>query len=154
MCVALNEIYREIYHESFDYGNFNNRKKLQKAVYLLETMGVSVGDYSFSWDKYGPYSLSLDYEAQKLVGFFGGEFSFSQFAKSCFAEIRRFISVNTDYECTEWMECVASLHYLKNVFRIDKSKLIEELQKRKPYLKNSKANLKALEIVERIGVGN
>ena len=35
MCVALKEIYREIYQESFNYENFNNRKKLQKAVYLL-----------------------------------------------------------------------------------------------------------------------
>ena len=154
MCVALKEIYREIYRESFDYENFNNRKKLQKAVYLLENMGVSVGDYSFSWDKYGPYSLSLDYDAQKLVGIEEKEFSFSEFAKSCFAEIREYISANNDYECTEWMECIASLHYLKNVFRITKSKLVEELQERKPYLSNMNANLKALEIVEGISVGN
>ena len=143
MCVALKEIYREIYRESFDYENFNNRKKLQKAVYLLENMGVSVGDYSFSWDKYGPYSLSLDYDAQKLVGIEEKKFSFSEY-----------ISANNDYECTEWMECIASLHYLKNVFKITKSKLVEELQERKPYLSNMNANLKALGIVEGISVGN
>lgn len=93
-------------------------------------------------------------QAQKLVGIEEKEFSFSEFAKSCFAEIRKYISANNDYECTEWMKCIASLHYLKNVFRITKSKLVEELQERKPYLSNMNANLKALEIVEGISVGN
>ena len=154
MCVALKEIYREIYEESFDYEVFNNRKKLQKAVYLLENMGVCVGDYSFSWDKYGPYSLSLDYDAQSLRDIAEKEFPFSKFAQSCFARIREYISANSSYDCTEWMECIASLHYLKNVFRINNNKLIEELQERKPYLIDKEANLKAMEIVEGISVGN
>ena len=62
---SLKAIYEKIYSSSFTYEDFENRKKLQKAVYLLENMGVAVGDYSFSWDSYGPYSLSLDDEANR-----------------------------------------------------------------------------------------
>lgn len=153
MCVALKEIYREIYQKPFNYEDFNDRKELQKAIYLLENMGVSVGDYSFSWDKYGPYSLSLDYDAQKLTETEEKKFLFSDLAKSCFTRIKEYISKNDSYTCAEWMECIASLHYLKNVFRVTQDRLIAELQKRKPYLSNEYANLKALKIVEGISVG-
>ena len=154
MCVALKEIYREIYQEPFDYEIFNNRIKLQKAVYLLENMGVSIGDYSFSWDKFGPYSLSLDYEAQKLPRIPEKQFSFSDFAMSCFGKIKEYISANNEYECADWMECIASLHYLKSVFKITENKLVEKLQEKKPRLSKTNANLKALEIVNGISVGN
>lgn len=65
MCDVLKEIYRKVYNETFIYGKLDHRIKLQKAVYILENMGVHVGDYSFSWNKYGPYSLGLDSDAQK-----------------------------------------------------------------------------------------
>ena len=64
MCEVLKEIYRKVYNEPFVYDNLDSRIKLQKAVYLLENMGVDVGDYSFSWNKYGPYSLGLDSDAR------------------------------------------------------------------------------------------
>lgn len=54
MCEVLKEIYRKVYNEPFVYDNLDSRIKLQKAVYLLENMGVDVGDYSFSWNKYIP----------------------------------------------------------------------------------------------------
>lgn len=48
MCDVLKEIYRKVYDESFNYCEVDDRIKLQKVVYLLENMGVQVGDYSFS----------------------------------------------------------------------------------------------------------
>lgn len=150
MCIALKEIYREVYQEPFDWDNFDNRKKLQKAVYLLENMGVNIGDYSFSWNKYGPYSLSLDCDAQRVAEIAEKEFTFSQFARDCFAKVREYSLEASSYECVEWMECIASLHYLKNVYKIRPGKLLIELQTRKPHLSNEEDNRRALKIADKI----
>ena len=50
------------------------------------------------------------------------------------------------------MECIASLHYLKNVLRYDEDFLLSELVERKPYLEDESANLKALSIMKDIKV--
>ena len=51
------------------------------------------------------------------------------------------------------MECIASLLYLKNIFRFTESDLVHELMKRKPYLSDESENKKALSILEEIKVG-
>lgn len=149
----LKSIYEKVYGSSFTYGDFENRKKLQKAVYLLENMGVTVGDYSFSWDSYGPYSFSLDCEASQLNEAKPQEFPFSCFAEESFARLREIIERNTKYDVSSWMECIASLHYLKNVFRFKEDDVIAELKQRKPHLSDDESNKVALEIVNTIKVG-
>ena len=52
-------VYNEIYGRDFDYSNFDQRMEMQKAIYLLQDMGVPVGDYGFRWYLHGPYSQSL-----------------------------------------------------------------------------------------------
>ena len=113
MCDVLKEIYRKVYDEAFVYGKLDHRIKLQKAVYILENMGVHVGDYSFSWNKYGPYSLGLDSDARKCDSKEEQEIIFSDIAESGFQKIRKYISEQISYTCVQWMECIASLHYLK-----------------------------------------
>lgn len=153
MCEVLKEIYRKIYNEQFVYEKLDDRIKLQKAVYLLENMGLHVGDYSFSWNKYGPYSLGLDSDAQNCSERDEQEVSFSSFAEKKFEKIRGYIEQQTIYSCVNWMECIASLLYLKNVFRFKGNNLIHELVERKPYLSNEEANKKALSILKEIKVG-
>lgn len=150
---SLKAIYEKVYGSSFAYGDFENRKKLQKAVYLLENMGVTVGDYSFSWDSYGPYSLSLDCEASQLNEANPQEFSFSRLAEESFTRLRAIAEKSTKYDAASWMECIASMHYLKNVFRIKEDDVIAELRRRKPYLSDDEANRDALAIVNTIKVG-
>ena len=150
---SLKAIYERVYGSSFTYADFESRKKLQKAVYLLENMGVDVGDYSFSWDSYGPYSLSLDCEASQLDESKPQEFSFSRFAEDSFARLRTIAEKATKYDVSSWMECVASMHYLKNVFRIRVENVIAELMQRKPYLSDDESNREALSIVNTIKVG-
>lgn len=149
----LKSIYEKVYCSSFSYEDFENRKKLQKAIYLLENMGVTVGDYSFSWDSYGPYSFSLDCEASQLNASEVQEFPFSSFAEESFARLRNIIEQNTKYDLSSWMECIASLHYLKNVFRFTEDEVILELKRRKSYLSDDESNKTALEIVNTIKVG-
>ena len=150
MCDVLREIYQEIYDAKFDFNNFDDRKKMQKAIYLLENMGVYVGDYSFSWDKYGPYSIGLDCDAQRICKGENLNVGFSEFAKNRFAELRGYIKEQDAYNCVDWMECIASLHYLKEVLKINDENLIPELVNRKNYLNNNISNKKALAIVEKI----
>lgn len=153
MCEVLKEIYRKVYNEPFVYDNLDNRIKLQKAVYLLENMGVDVGDYSFSWNKYGPYSLGLDNDARNCSIKVEQEVSFSSTAEHGFEKLREYINEQIEYNCTRWMECIASLYFLKNIYRFKESQLISELEKRKPYLSNKEANKKALSIAKGIKVG-
>lgn len=150
---SLKAIYEKVYGSSFAYGDFEKRKKLQKAVYLLENMGVTVGDYSFSWDSYGPYSLSLDCEASQLNEADFQEFSFSRFAEDSFTRLKEIAEKRTNYDAASWMECIASLHYLKNVFRIKEDDVIVELMRRKPHLSDVEANRDAMAIVNTIKVG-
>ena len=149
----LQEIYCKIYDDVFSYDDFESRKKLQKAVYLLENMGVYIGDYSFSWDTYGPYSLSLDCTASQIRENDEIFHPFSEFAEECFGKVKNIVNQNSQYDCAIWMECVASLHYLKNVFRYKDETVIDELVKRKPYLTNIEANRQALKIANTIKVG-
>lgn len=150
---SLKVIYKKIYGNAFTYSDFDSRKKLQKAVYLLENMGVTVGDYSFSWDSYGPYSLSLDCDASQLNEEDPPELSFSSFAEKSFARLREIIAKGVKYNETSWMECIASIHYLMNVFRIKEDDVIAELKRRKSYLSDDEANQDALAIVNTIKVG-
>lgn len=150
---SLKAIYERVYGSPFTYGDFENRKKLQKAVYLLENMGVDVGDYSFSWDSYGPYSLNLDCEASQLDEGIQQEFSFSSFAEDAFNRLRKIAEANTKYDISSWMECIASMHYLKNVFRIQEDNVISELVRRKPHLSDTETNQAALAIANTIKMG-
>lgn len=153
MCEVLKEIYIKIYGKSFVYESLDDRIKLQKAVYVLENMGVHVGDYSFSWNKYGPYSLALDSDAQNCSDIEEQEVVFSSFAEEKFGKIRNYIEKKNTYSCVNWMECIASLLYLKNIFRFTESDLVHELMERKPYLSDESENKKALSILEEIKVG-
>lgn len=154
MCDVLKEIYRKVYEEPFIYSQLDNRIKLQKAVYLLENMGLHVGDYSFSWNKYGPYSLALDSDAQNCSLLGEQSVVFSDFAEKNFEKLRGYIAQKIVYNCTQWMECITSLYYLKNIYRYSEDKLISELVERKPYLSNEQANLTALSIIKKIKVGS
>ena len=119
MCDVLREVYNGVLDEQFDYANFNKRVKLQKVVYLLENMGVHVGNYSFTWNKYGPYSIALDDDAyrcsqkeeNRLV-------NFTDEAKSAFEQIKSIISKRSVYEDFNWLECISSLHFLNYVFQL------------------------------------
>lgn len=150
MCEVLKELYSEVYSEAFNYSKINDRIKLQKAVYLMENMGVYVGDYSFSWEKYGPYSLALDYDAKSCSETANIEVTFSDYAKQCIARLREFLDLHGEYSSLSWMECIAALHYLKYVFRFSDNTVMEELKTRKPHLTNDELNRKALSIANSI----
>lgn len=149
---VLNEVYQSVYNEPFTYGELEKRMKMQKAVYLLENMGVYVGDYGFVWSKYGPYSLGLDSDAELCGNMLPRNVVFSKTAINAFKDIQSYIKQETSYPCDKWMECIASIHYLKNIFRIKEENLFDELVDRNPYLNDRAAFEHALEIVKKIEI--
>lgn len=153
MCDVLKEIYYEIYEEKFNYEDLKDRIKMQKSIYILENMGISVGDYSFSWNKYGPYSLQLDSDAKRCINEGEHNVVFSKEAKGVFSRIRGLISQSIEYSVENWLECITSLHFLRCILKYDEGCIIDELVKRKPHLNSAKANKKALEISCEIKVG-
>ena len=157
MCDILREIYKETNQSDFNYENMEDRIALQKTVYLLMNMGVYVGDYSFEWDKYGPYSFTLDVDAFKYGGQIHEEVCFSETALEKMRRIVEYIQEGcekfSDYSKRYWLESIASMHYLKYVLRVEENKLLSELQVRKEYLSSSEANERALQIAEEIENG-
>lgn len=151
MCKALYALYESIYKKQFDFQQLNDRIELQKAVYLLENMGIFIGDYSFSLNKYGPYSLSLDSDAACTYNSEGAT-AFSQNTLNGIKKIQEFLDAKNAYSQTQWIECIATVHYLSNVMRLRGQQLWDYLKEIKNYLDDETSNKKAMEIAKTVSI--
>ena len=147
--------YKEIYHETFSYDSFENRMKMQKAIYLLQEIGAPVGDYAFFWYKHGPYSQDLQ-DAMYVVGdkeTTTVSVTFSPDMNLAVQRVSELLNRKVSYSSGHWAECLASLHYLQtNIFSasVRPEEIVDELQKRKPHLNNRTLNLEALRLVSEL----
>lgn len=147
--VYLKPIYEKIYRESFSYDDFNKRMKMQKAIYLLQELGVPIGDYAFFWYKHGPYSQDLQ-DAMYASHYFSDsseEIHFSPDTLSAINRLSDLLNEKVKYSPEHWAECVASIHYLQtSIFSPSTSDddIVRELMKRKPHLRNFDLNIQAL----------
>lgn len=147
----LKPIYFMTYDQEFSYESFEKRMEMQKAVYLLQEMGVSVGDYDFMWYKHGPYSQNLQEDMYQANSKGRAEVQFSSDAVKCINKLHDLLNEKVEYTISQWAECLASLHYLKeNVFSegTNPNEIVAELECRKPHLNSEQLNLKALSEVE------
>ena len=62
----LRTVFREIFDRDFNPDSEEDRIEMQHAAYLLQTMGISVGDYGFMWYKNGLRSQRLYDDMMKL----------------------------------------------------------------------------------------
>lgn len=146
-------VYKMLYGRDFSYSEFDQRMEMQKAVYLLQDMGVPVGDYGFRWYLHGPYSQNLQddmhYES-------GREVSSLTLSKGYAERIARLHDVihsdqRGNYSVSHWVECLASLHYLRENllnFSATKEEVIHELEQRKTHLNIHAVNEAAYDLVE------
>ncbi len=147
----LKQMYSLLYHEEFSYNDFSKRLKMQKGIYLLQELGIPVGDYRFSWYRHGPYSQSL---LDDMYTIFSAEnFTLIPDTEAAVKELSEALKVPSDsvYSAEDWAECLGSLHFLKeNIFSFNTSdeELLLELKKRKPHLNDDNANGTALSRVE------
>lgn len=118
-----------------------DRKRVQKAVYLGQLSGVNLG-YSFGWYIMGPYStrLTVDYYelAQELKQ---GPDNLSEKhlkpdAMEKLSVIRPLLHKPGDFSRSEsdWLELLASYHYLRSVSRKNRDAAVETLNAKKPHI--------------------
>ena len=144
-------LYKKIFDEDFNYGDFGKRMKMQKCIYLLEQYGINVGEYDFTWYKHGPYSQRLQDDMYVENNKPSVELSYSDFASSVIERIKSMVkksrSHDFDYTEEQWMECLASVHYLNRLFCGNKQRAIIELVNRKSHLNNNGLNREAYDLV-------
>ena len=119
----------------------DDRKKVQKAVYLGQLPGVDLG-YRFGWYLKGPYSPSLtkDYFSLAEALTSGDQATIGkQFSDSVRARLRSVLPLmqvpqETGLPLEDWLELVSSLHFLRKVQALDENKAVEMLERSKPHL--------------------
>lgn len=146
-------VYKDLYGHEFDVSLFEQRMEMQKAVYLLQCMGVPVGNYGFRWYRHGPYSQNLQddmlYESKQnpveMTMFLEYAEKIAQLRDVIHAEERG------PYSISQWVECLASLHYLRVSllnFNSSMSETVLELERRKEHLNDRHTNEAAYRLVK------
>jgi uncharacterized protein YwgA len=144
--------------ESSDISSLDDRKRIQKAIYLGQRTGVDLG-YRFGWYIRGPYSTSLarDYyqladELQVRERDFEGKKLRSDAATKLQALAPLFQPPpNFKLDKEDWLELLASWDYLRTVSRQDAEKaratIHEEKPRLAPYIDEAAAALKRYKLL-------
>jgi len=134
--------------------SFNQRKKIQKLIYLLKAWGVNLG-YHYGWYLYGPYSPSLarDYFELETLTNLGEKFEGQKLPEKIEQKITKLKTIinkpdGVELDEADWFELLSSIHFLKYISRYDKNKMEEFLNKEKPRI--SKYFNKAYPLADRI----
>ena len=148
-------VYKKIYNRDFHYSNFDQRMEMQKAIYLLQDMGVPVGDYGFRWYQHGPYSQILQddmyYENGRSYAALTLPKEYAD-SISCLYDVVH-SQYRNKYTIAHWVECLASLHYLReNVlsYNASENEVVDALEKRKAHLKDHDTNIAAYRLIEEL----
>jgi uncharacterized protein YwgA len=121
--------------------DFENRKIFQKAVYIGQLSGVDLG-YRYSWYLRGPYSTQLArdyYQLADAMELGDREFenrSLNEHVRQKLRVIRDLFRVPDGWPRSkaDWLELLASWHYLISVSRRDDAEARRIMQKEKPAL--------------------
>jgi uncharacterized protein YwgA len=109
---ALGRILKRI--DNYDkMESFNGRLKLQKTIYVMQSFDLYIG-YNFSWYVRGPYCTELATDGYKLRNIYDslqhGKFTEPE-AEERFVTFLNFL--NDHRNDADWLEIVASIHFLK-----------------------------------------
>lgn len=125
----------------FDIETIDDRKRVQKAVYLGQLSGVDLG-YRFGWYIMGPYcpSLTRDYFplAEALASGddeWEGK-SLKKRVKERLTRIKQLMIPPEDVDLTpeNWLELVSSLDFLRRVSELEEAEALEVLKKKKNHV--------------------
>jgi len=130
--------------------DFRSRKILQKKTYLLQLTGIDLG-YRYNWYLYGPYCPALANDTFTLRDEIKYDNEFNTYelnskSKSRLDTLNRVVSLPESVETTEpeWLELLASLHYLKHIaywpgkMNPDFEELFKKLGESKPHFRDKK----------------
>lgn len=151
----LLRLYNEFTDETLNINNFEDKVIMQKIVFLLGELGITIGNYRFSLDKYGPFSQSLhndialisENDTSYLETFSESVAKKVLFLKNIFKE-----GEQTKYSLREWIEAVASFLFLKKyMYPSSEWKQINSiLMELKNYLSDEESNEKAIQCCGKI----
>lgn len=151
----LLRLYKEFTGKNLNTNKQDDKVIMQKIVFLLNELRVTVGDYRFSWDKFGPFSQSLHNDIALIKKDdvpYDGEFSES--AKKSILFLKEILNerINTSYSLRYWAEAVSSFLFLKRyVYPFhDWNDIKEKIISLKPYLNNEDGNDKAIKCCEQV----
>src|SRR2546421_10312433 len=124
-----------------DIATVDDRKRVQKAVYLGQRSGLNLG-YRFGWYLMGPYSpgLTKDYFAlSEAISSGDREYESHALGPTSKAQLHRIASLclvpaNVAASQEDWLELLASLHYLRTVSGYSHAKSQDVLRVQKPHL--------------------
>ena len=148
---VIHAVFKEIFGEEANFHDLDDRLKAQEAVFLLHELGVTCGDYSFRWYKYGPYSQQLqnvlldDYADDENV-------TLSEKGLDAICKVKKIIQTpHEPYSLANWLEVLGSTRYLTEYCYQPSAKdeVLEKLCESKPYLSNKTLNLLAYETLKK-----
>ncbi len=120
----------------------DDRKRVQKAVYLGQIARVDLG-YRFGWYLRGPYSTGLTKDYYALADAVNsGELdtqgrTLKPELRERLKRIRPLLDPPSGVHLSQedWLELLASLHFLQYVSKFDQDKAVERIRQEKPHLK-------------------
>jgi hypothetical protein len=148
--ILLKLLLDEIGFQDIRVDYFNDRKVLQKKVYLLQLTGIDLG-YRYNWYLHGPYSPALANAAFTLRDEVKYDREFDDYQLNArtmgqLATLARIVALpgSPTTEEPEWVELLASLHYLKHIAywpgknRPEFEEIFEKLVESKPHFTDKK----------------
>lgn len=120
-----------------DITTLNNRKLLQKAVYVGQRFGVDLG-YRYGWYVRGPYSTALTRDYYSLAEKDVEELRVSEEAQRSLKRAAELLSPPESVELAqpEWAELVASVDFLQRVSEFSPQQIRERIEREKSHLVN------------------
>lgn len=105
-----------------DLGTFSKRFNIQKKIYLAQVVGCDLG-YRFGWYLRGPYCTALTEDAFTLKDEVSegdtehNNFRLESKVTKALDKAKALWQEPKDYRgsCDEWLELLASLHYLRHI---------------------------------------
>jgi len=119
--ILLKLILDEIDLGNLEISDFNSRKILQKKIYLLQVTGIDLG-YRYNWYLYGPYCPALASDTFSLRDEIKYDQEFDDYQLNSktldkLGTLGKIVDLpdNPKINEPEWLELLASLHYLKHI---------------------------------------
>jgi len=118
----------------------NERKRVQKAVYLGQLSGVDLG-YRFGWYIMGPYSTSLTQDYYQLAEALAtsGTPTTKNFRPNVEEKLKAItpllvVPAGVDLSREDWLELLASYDYLRRVSEYTHEQALERLKNQKSHV--------------------
>ncbi len=148
--ILLKLVLNEIGLGDLKIDDFRSRKILQKKIYLLQLTGIDLG-YRYNWYLYGPYCPALANDTFTLRDEIKYDNEFNTYelnsrTKSRLDILRRVVGLPETPTTNEpeWLELLASLHYLKHIaywpgkMNPDFEEIFKKLGESKPHFQDKR----------------